>query len=414
MLTSRIASLLLLLTMFCLPARAENWPQFRGPAGDGHSTAKGLPIHWDTEQNVAWKVKIPGLGWSSPIIQDGKLYLTAAVPVGKDGADQSLRTLCLNPQNGETIWDTEVFLQPGPTKIHSKNSHASPTPITDGKRLFVHFGTNGTACLDLKGEVLWRNTDLKYDPVHGSGGSPVLVDQNLIFSCDGSDLQFVTALDASTGKVRWKTERDSADGKKFSFSTPLVLRLNGKTQIVSPGSNCVNSYDAADGHEIWKVRYDGYSVIPCPIFGHGLIFVCTGYNSPSLYAIRPDGEGDVTDTHVEWKLSKAVPHSPSLILVDAELYLVSDQGIATCLEAKTGEQYWQKRLGGNYSASPIAAEGRIYFQSEQGEGIVLQAGQEFAELARNPLGERSLASYAAGDRTLFIRTEGHLYCVKEK
>jgi outer membrane protein assembly factor BamB len=394
--------------------RGENWPEFRGPTGQGIATPQGLPLHWTETEHVAWKVPIEGLGWSSPIILDGRIYLTTAVPL-KDGGpnEESLRALCLDARTGKQLWETEVFEQRGPTasKIHGKNSHASPTPLTDGKRLFVHFGTHGTACLDLNGKVLWRNQELKYAPVHGNGGSPILVDKRLIFSCDGRDVQFVVALDADTGKIRWKTERGIDVPKTFSFSTPLAIEFGGRKQIVSPGPGAVFSYDL-DGRELWRVRYNGYSVIPRPVFDGERVFVSSSYDNPVVFAIRPDGKGDVTDTHVAWKLDKGGPHSASMLVVGTELYFVSDNGIAQCLDARTGDVHWKERVGGNYSASPLYADGRIYFQSEQGEAIVLKAGTTFEELARNPLPERTLASCAVSDGALFLRTDKHLYRIQ--
>ncbi len=390
---------------------ADDWPEFRGPTGMGIARG-GLPMEWGPTRNVVWKQTIPGKGWSSPIVVAGRVYLTTSVPTaGRQDGDQSLRALCLDAQTGKTLWETEVFRQPGSTapRIHSKNSHASPTPLCDGKRLYVHFGHLGTACLDLAGKVLWRNSEFKYAPVHGSGGSPILVDNSLVFSCDGADRQFVVALDRETGKVIWKTDRKSEAFKKFSFSTPLVIAVNGAKQIISPASDAVMAYDSASGREIWRARYDGYSVIPKPVYGHGLVFVCTGFDSPSLQAIQTGGEGDVTATHVAWSTRRAVPLTPSLLLVGDELYMVSDSGVASCLDAKTGKVHWQERLGGTFSASPLYADGEIYFQSEQGTGIILKAGREFQKLATNSLDERTLASYAAADGALFIRTEKHLY-----
>lgn len=397
---------------------AENWTEFRGPTGQGHSSVTGLPVKWSGTENVIWKQAIPGKGWSSPIVLDGKLYLTTAVPLDKErgtAGPQSLRVLCLAADTGQADWNTEVFQQAASgIKIHPKNSHASPTPITDGKRLFVHFGTHGTACLDLQGKVVWTNQELKYAPVHGNGGSPVLVDGLLAFSCDGGDVQFVVALDVETGAIRWKTPREENGVKRFAFCTPLVIEVGGKKQIVSLGANSVSGFAPQDGAEIWKVRYEGYSVVPRPVFGHGLLFLSTSYDNPTFLAIRPDGVGDVTETHIEWQLKKGAPHNPSPLLVGDELYLISDNGIATCVDARTGRQHWQQRVGGNYSASPLFADGKIYFQSEDGEGIVIQAGTEFQEIARNPLGERTLASYAVGNGVLFIRSENHLYRVEVK
>jgi outer membrane protein assembly factor BamB len=392
-----------------LPAHADDWPEFRGPTGQGLLRKGKLPTTWSQNKNVAWKRTIPGKGWSSPIIAGGRVYVTTAVT--RDGGDQSLRALCLDAANGDILWDKEVFPQNAKQapRIHDKNSHASPTPLVRDGKLFVHFGHQGTACLDLDGKILWRNRTLRYAPVHGNGGSPILVDDLLVFSGDGSDKRFVAALNVADGSVRWKTNRTVEAAKKFSFGTPLLIEVEGRKQIISPGSNVVSAYDPADGKEIWKVRYNGYSLVPRPVYGHGLVFVCTGFDRPSLLAIRPDGKGDVTDTHVAWKTNKGVALTPSLLLQGDELYMVSDSGMASCLDARTGAVHWQERLGGNYSASPLFADGKLYFQSEQGTGVVLQAGKSFKLLSKNALEERSLASPAAIDGALFIRTEKHLY-----
>jgi outer membrane protein assembly factor BamB len=327
-------------------------------------------------------------------------------------SNPSLRALCLDANNGKIVWNSEVFVHTGSTHIHDKNSHASPTAVVEDDRLYVHFGHQGSACLDLDGKVLWRNTTLKYSPVHGSGGSPILVNDALIFSCDGASDPFVAALNKKTGQLLWKTARSFAAKKKFSFSTPLLIQANGQSQVVSPSSGAVYAYDPKDGRELWRVRHpEGYSVVPRPVFGHGLLFISTAFDSPEVMAIRPDGQGDITDTHVAWTLAKGAPKTPSMLLVDKELYFVSDAGIATCVDAKTGRVHWAERVGGNYSASPLFADGRIYLQNEEGTGVVLAPGKIFHQLARNSLGERALASYAVTDGALFIRTEARLYRV---
>jgi outer membrane protein assembly factor BamB len=390
-------------------AHADDWPEFRGPTEQGIVLTGTLPTTWSKDKNVAWKQQVPGKGWSSPIVAGGRVYLTTAVP--NANGDQSLRALCLDAANGDILWDKEVFQQdneqaPG---IHEKNSHASPTPLVHDGKLFVHFGPQGTACLDVEGKILWRNTTNRYVPVHGNGGSPILVDDLLVFSCDGGDKRYVVALNISDGKTRWKTPRTVQVAKKFSFSTPLLIEVKGRNQIISPGSNVVCAYDPANGKEIWRVRYNGYSVVPRPVYGHGLLFISTGYDRPILLAIRADGKGDVSASHVVWKTTKAVPQSPSPLLIGEELYTVSDGGVAGCFDARTGKVHWQERLGGSYSASPLFAGGKLYFQSEQGTGVVLQAGKQFKLLAKNPLEETSLASPAAADGALFIRTETRLY-----
>jgi outer membrane protein assembly factor BamB len=402
---------------------AGDWPQFRGPGGEGHADEKlvtewsgagwSSPIVGKVYLHILWKVDVPGSGWSSPVVVGGKVYLTSAVPV-KDSKDLSLRAICLNAKDGKTVWDVEVFRQdakkaPG---IHRKNSHASPTPSVEGERLYVHFGHQGTACLDLSGKVKWRNSDLRYSPVHGNGGSPVLVDGLLVFSTDGARVRQVIALDVRDGQVKWKKDRSGKAARAFSFSTPLVITVGGKKQIVSPASDMVAAYDPATGEEIWKVTYSGYSVIPRPVFGHGMVFLSTGFDRPELLAIAADGKGDVTKTHVKWRIDEGAPKTPSPLLVGDELYLVSDDGFASCLDAKKGTQHWSKRVPGNgFSASPLYANGHVYLQSEDGVGTVLKASKKYELVSRNdlPKGSRTLASYAASGGALFLRTQSELY-----
>jgi outer membrane protein assembly factor BamB len=382
-------------------AASEVWFQFRGPTGQGHTEAAALPLTWSETENVAWKVELPGLGWSSPVIADGQLWLTTSLDEGK-----SLRVLCLDPASGEILHNIEVFEKTDPGLIHKKNSHASPTPIIEQDRVYVHFGAHGTGCVSTDGKVLWKTNELKYEHRHGPGGSPVIVDDLLIVSCDGTDVAFVAGLDKSTGKIRWKTDRDGP----MAYSTPLVIEVGGQRQLVSTGGDQVVAYDPATGKEIWKSRYDGYSGIPRPVFGQGLVFVCSGYNTPHLFAIRPDGEGDVTDTHVAWSMkADGAPLSPSPVLVGDELYLVNDRGVATCLDAKTGQRHWQERLGGNFSASPLAAPGRIYFQNEEGKTFVIAPGREFKLLAESQIDGRTLASLGVLGDILFLRSDTHLY-----
>ncbi|MCH7988166.1 MAG: PQQ-binding-like beta-propeller repeat protein [Planctomycetes bacterium] len=397
---------------------AEDWTEFRGPTGQGLSSAKNLPVRWSSTENVRWKVEIPGKGWSSPVVFRDRIFLTTSVSrPGGNLSDRSLRALCLDAETGKTLWDREVFDQVAAKteKIHGKNSHASSTPITDGKHVYVHFGTQGTACLSLDGAIVWKTRKLKYGPRHGNGGSPVLVNGLLIVCCDGHDVAYVVALDKKTGKIRWKKTRPSVSNSRlFSFSTPLVIEVTGQMQVVCPGTDLVIAYEPKTGREIWQVDYDGYSVVPRPVFGHGLVYVCTGWSPPKLLAIRPDGESNVSRTHLEWKITREVSNSPSPLLLGNELYFISDKGAATCVDAKSGNVLWKRRLIGNFSASPLYADGKIYFQSEEGNATVIKAGTTFVELAKNRLGEETLASYAVVDSALLIRTEGHLYRIESQ
>lgn len=403
-----LVALLAALTAQAAILNAADWPEFRGPTGQGISTARNLPKEWDATKHVAWKTKIAG-GWSSPILYRGKIYVTAGVPKVDS---LSLRVICLDAGTGRVLWDNEA-LTANSVQKHDKNSHASPTPIAEGNRLFVHFGQYGTAALDLDGNVVWRNHDFKYSPVHGNGSSPAVVGDKLIFGCDAASNPFIVALDKSTGALVWRKPRETQASRKFTFSTPLAINVNGQTQLISQASGAVIAYDPKDGREIWRVRYaQGYSVVPRPVFGHGLLFVATGFDRANLLAIRPDGSGDVTDSHVAWTISKSAPLTPSPLLIGDDLYFVSDGGVMSCADAKTGTIHWQERLGGDCSASPVFADGKIYITSEAGVTSVVKPGKTFEVLAKNDLKERSLASIAVDDGALFIRTAQNLFRIQ--
>lgn len=387
-----------------LPAKAAEWPQFRGPDGQGHAPQRGLPLEWDETRAICWKTAVPGLGWSSPVVSETQVWVTTALDEG-----HSLRAVCLDRESGQIVHDIEVFEKADPGPIHSKNSHASPTPILDGERVYVHFGAHGTACVSTAGQVLWRNEQLKYNHLHGPGGSPVLFEDLLIVSCDGTDVQFVVALDVHTGTIRWKSDRQGP----MAYSTPLIVEVQGTPQLISTGGDQAVAYDPRSGREIWRVRYDGYSLVPRPVAGHGLVFLCTGYNDPTLMAVRLGGTGDLTETHVAWSLRRGAPHNPSPLLVGDELYVVSDRGVLTCLDARTGQEHWQQRLEGNYSASLLGAADRIYVQNEEGLTTVFAADKRgFRRLAANRVDGRTLASLAAAGRALYLRTDTHVYRIE--
>jgi outer membrane protein assembly factor BamB len=388
-------------------AAVVDWPEFRGPTGQGISEAKNVPVKWSATENVAWKTETPE-GWSSPIISAGKIYLT-----GYRNAEGgiSLRALCLDLQSGKVDWEVEA-LKPGAAgQKHQKNGLASPTPIVRDRKLYAQFGHLGTAALDLSGKVLWTQTSIKYSPVHGNGGSPALVGDALIFGCDGERDPFLVALDANTGAIKWKTQRNTSASKTFSFATPLAVNIDGKLTLVSPTSGFVGGYDPASGQELWRVGYgEGYSVVPRPVYAHGLLFIGSGFDRPVVYAINPSGlRGEASEKAVIWREAKGAPNTPSLLVVGDEVYFVSDGGIVTCADAKTGKVHWSERLGGGFSASPAAAEGKIYFQNEAGDGFVVKADTRFEVLSKNPLGERSLASPAIIDGGIVIRTATHLW-----
>ncbi|HRX53952.1 MAG TPA: PQQ-like beta-propeller repeat protein [Verrucomicrobiales bacterium] len=402
-------------------AAASDWPQFRGPGGQGISDAKDVPLEWSEKKGVAWVSPIAGKAWSSPVIVGGRVYLTTAVEKnpGSQTTDRELRALAIDAATGASIWDVEVFLQKGgpQTRIHKKNTHASPTALVEDGKVYVHFGHDGTACLDAdKGTVLWRQTTLTYSPVHGNGGCPILVGDKLVFSSDGKDAPFIVALNKATGEVVWKTDRAVDVKRHFSFSTPLLITVDGQEQIISPASGAVIAYNPADGKEIWRFRYgEGYSVVPRPVFAHGMIYVSSGFDKATLYAVKVGGKGDVTDTHLAWKHEKNVPKESSFLIIDDLLFMNDDSGVGTCLEAKTGEPVWQERLApGSYSASPLYVGGHILFQSGEGACTVVKPGRKFEKVGENQIGEYGLASMGVTDGALYLRTESKLFKIAKQ
>jgi len=397
------------------------WHEFRGPNGTGHYNGPTLPTEWGIEKNVTWKTKIPGTGWSSPILVNGKLYLTTAVPVGtSEKPDQELRLICLDAKTGGIVWNDLVFLESGAKapNIHKKNGHASPTCVSDGERIVVHFGHMGTACYDLAGKSLWKSQKHPYIPLHGNGGSPILVGGNIVFCCDGTDSQFVLALDLKSGDQVWKTDRKTPARQKFSFSTSQLIEHNGKQMIISPASDICAAYDPKTGEEIWRVKYPvaGWSLICRPVYGHGLLFFSTGYVTQHLMAVKPEGTGDITAKNVAWVSKKFAPNTPSPLLVGDELYTISDGGTMSCYDAKTGKVHWAERVkGGAFSSSPILADGKIFVTSETGHGSVIEPNtKELKVLSESDLNEKTFATILPAGGSLFIRTETQLYRFDEK
>jgi len=396
--------LLLLWQPVALAAQTEPWPEFRGPTGQGHSTGRDVPLEWSESRNVLWKTPVQGRGWSSPVVERDRVWLTTAVSA-RGGT--SLRVMAFDVETGREVVNAEVFHAGDSDLLNFKNSHASPTPIVEGDRVYVHFGAGGTAALTTSGEIVWK-TRLSYQSQHGNGGSPVLYKDLLIVSCDGSDQAFVVALDKATGKTRWKRPRRYPFDQ--AYSTPLVIRVGERDEVVSVGAYRAAAYDPASGAEIWRVSYgDGFSNVPRPVYGHGLVYIATGFQEPSLLAVRADGTGDVTKTHVAWRMRRGAPYTPSPVLVGGELYVVSDLGIVSCLDAVTGTVHWQQRIGGNHSASPMFAAGRIYFLSEEGVTTVIAPGKTFQRLATNELDGTALASMAVFSSSILVRTQSHLY-----
>jgi outer membrane protein assembly factor BamB len=434
----RLISVLVAASLVCRSASAADWPQFRGPTGDGNSDAKNLPTTWGGFEPVTWQAEIPGHGWSSPVVIGERIWLTTAEATAlptqrrektlassiyrdyRDQLEAHASVTCyaveIAAATGEVLRTIELFTCEDPPPIHANNGYASPTPISDGQRLVCHFGSLGTACLEMaSGQVLWKQRFV-FDEITGPGSSPALSGAIVIVPCDGADQQFVVGLDVRTGEVAWKTLRpkiDDPDGiHRRAFSTPLVIEHEGRKQAIVPGAQWAVAYDPPTGHELWRVNLgDCHAIIPRPVFRDGLVYVCTGYMKPQLWAIRVDGSGDVTPTHVAWKYDKQVPEISSPVLAGDEIYFVSSLGIATCLDAKSGELIWQHRLGGNFAASPLAADGKLYFTSREGLTTVLRPGREYAELARNQLFGQTLASLAICHEALLLRADRLLYCV---
>lgn len=393
--------------LLAAPAAASDWPEFRGPDGQGHSAESGLPAEWSEDRNVEWKTPVRGRGWSTPVVVDGRIWLTTGTAEGGG----VLRLLAFDAGTGEETLNVEVFRTEDESSPNPKNSLASPTPIVDGDRVYVHFGSYGTAAVSTAGEILWT-ARFPYVTQHGYGGSPILYDDLLVLNGDGYDVAFVLALDTRTGEVRWKADREEPVSQ--AYSTPLAINVDGQDQIVSVAAFRASAHDPATGAELWRVRYGrGFSNVPRPVYGNGLVFIATGFQTPSMLAVRADGSGDVTDTHVAWTLRRGAPHTPSPLLVGDELYMVSDYGVLTCIDAESGEVHWQHRIGGNYSASPVFADGRIYLQSEEGKTTVIAPGTTYSELAVNQLDGSTLASMAVADGSVFLRTDSHLYRITE-
>ncbi len=404
-------------------ARAD-WPEFRGPTGDGHVSSKtkplGLPMQWSETENLRWKTEIPEHGWSTPAIMGGQVWLTSATEDGHD-----FFVLCVDAETGKIICNDKLFHCDKPEVLGNPvNTYATPSPALEPGRVYVHFGSYGTACLDTSTrKVLWQRQDLPCRHYRGPSSSPIIFENLLILTLDGVDLQYVVALDKATGKTVWKTDRSIAwndqnstdqmvrDGdRRKAHSTPLIVKVDGKFQMFSSGAKAAYAYDPRTGKELWRVHFDAWSAAARPVYSDGLVFISTGYatGKTELLAIRVDGQGDVTDTHIAWRTDKMVPKNPSPVIVDGLLYMTADDGACTCLEPKTGNVVWQQHLSGTYAASPIYGDGHIYFFNQQGKALVLKPGRTFEALATNTLSSGMLASPAVSGKALFLRTKTHL------
>ncbi len=432
------ASALFALASFCA-VRAENFPQWRGPDGQGHAIASGLPQTWSETENVAWKTKIPGRGWSSPVIEGRQVWLTTALetPAKPDDAQRRLkantsnnqpltvleevrfRAICTDRDSGRIVHDVTVLTEREPQWVHEQNSYASPTPVIEDGRLYCHFGASGTACVDARaGRVLWTNTSLRVNHENGPGSSLMIWKDLVIFHLDGSDEQYIAALDKRTGKLAWKTARSgkmSDNGQmRKSYGTPLALEIAGQPQLVSPAADWLYFYDPATGRELTKLSYgaQGFSIAPRPVAGHGMIFMSTAFMKPEMLAIRYDSAAGPT---IEWRFKQGAPNVPSPLLVGDELYFVSDSGgIVTCLDAKTGRENYRERLGGNFYASPLYADGKLIFVGREGATSLIAPGKTFKLLAKNQLDGKFFASPAAVGNALFLRSDQALYRIEKK
>ena len=406
-----------------------DWPQFRGPSGDGHvlpagdNHKVGLPLEWSETQNVKWKTEIPHRGWSTPVVMGGQVWLTTATVEGHE-----FFAICVDQESGKILLNEKLFECASPEPLgNSVNAYATPSPALEPGRVYVHFGSYGTACLDTTNfKVLWKRQDLPCRHYRGPASSLLLFEDLLILTMDGVDFHYLVALDKKTGRTVWKTDRSVAwndenvpgqmakDGDlRKAHCTPLLVQAGGKRQLITAGAKAAYGYDPRTGKELWRVRYDAWSASPMPVFGQGLAFIISGFGGKTeLLAVRPDGAGDVTDTHVAWRYDAMVARTASPVLVDKSLYMVSDDGMVTCLEAATGKQLWRSRIAGNYAASPIYADDRLYFFNQQGRTFVLQPGPGPAVLKTNSLDAGFMASPAVAGNAFYLRTKTHLYRIQ--
>jgi len=425
----RLAIYLIVAVMLpAAPTARSDWPDFRGPYGNGLATMPGdsepigLPLHWSETKNVVWKTAIPYSGWSTPVVMEGRIWITTATPKGHD-----FFVICVDADSGEVLLNKNIFHAANPEPLGNPlNSYASPSAVVEPGRVYVHFGTYGTACLDTENfDVLWKRNDINCRHLRGPGSSPILFENLLILTMDGVDVQYLVGLDKATGRTVWKTDRTAEwndlgdDGKPIlegdfrkAYSTPLIIDYGRKKQMISVGAKALYGYDPTDGRELWKVRTPAYSGAARPVYGDGIAYMITGFGRTELLAIGVDGSGDVTDTQVVWRIRKSVPRTPSPVLVDDLLFTINDTGTVMCLEAATGKEIWKEFIRGNCAASPIYADGRIYTCNRDGKTTVFKAARKHEELATNELDSGFMASPAVSGKALFLRTKTHLYRIE--
>jgi outer membrane protein assembly factor BamB len=425
----RCASICLFLYAASASVLRADWPEFRGPTGDGHASdagkPSGLPLQWSETNNIRWKTEIPHRGWSTPVVLGGQVWLTSAT---EDGHDYF--AIGLDANSGKILFNQKVFHTENPEPLGngaSMNCFATPSPFIEPGRVYVHFGSLGTACLDAtSGKVLWQRQDLPCRHYRGASSSIVSFENLLILTMDGADLQYIVGLDKKDGRTVWKTNRSVAwndedvpgqmarDGDlRKAHSTPLFANVSGKPQLFSAGAKAAYSYDPRTGKELWKVHYLDWSVAPRPLYENGLVFFVTGLTKTEMWAVKVDGEGDVTDTKVAWKIKSHIGKYASPILVDGLIYSAAEESFVTCLESATGNVVWTERIGGKYAASPIYADGRLYFFSQTGATTVLKPGRTCDILATNSLASGFMASPAVDGKALYLRTRAALYRVEQ-
>lgn len=412
------------------PTSAAEWTSFRGPLGNGHvpmaqpGKLLGVPVQWSETNNVAWKTAIPYRGWSSPVVCENKVWLTTATP---DGTEYF--AVCLDFGTGEILRNERLFTCDKPEPLgNAVNCYATPTPVVEPSRAYIHFGSYGTACIDTKTfKTLWQRDDLKCRHYRGPASSPIIFRDKLILTMDGVDLQYLVALDKQTGKTLWKTDRSVAwndehipgqmakDGDlRKAHCTPLIVEFKGKPLMLTVGAKAAYGYNPEDGRELWRVQYNAWSGAPMPLAQNGLAYFITGLGKTELLAVRMDAQGDVTDTHVAWRTESMVAKTASPILVNDRFYMVSDEGMLSCLEPATGKQIWRQRIGGNYSASPILVDDRLFFFSQQGKTTVIKPGDNYEPVQVNSLDSGFMASPAVAGKSLVLRTKTHVYRIEPK
>jgi outer membrane protein assembly factor BamB len=393
----------------------ENWPQFRGPNGEGITKETGLATTWSETENIVWKTPIVGKAWSSPVIWKDQIWVTNAPPDGKQ-----LYAVCIDRNSGQIVYDIKVFEIAEPQFCYPLNSYASSTPVIEEGRAYVHFGAHGTACIDTtNGKVLWTRQDLECNHFRGPASSPILYGNLLVVAYDGYDFQYVVAFNKETGETVWKKDRnieygtDNGDMKK-GYGTARVIDVDGIKQLVYPSAGATIAYVPESGEEIWRMNHGGMNACNTPLVGHGLLFLNSASGGFKLFAMRLGGTGDLTKTNVEWKTSQGVPSRPSTLLLDDLIFMVADNAVVTCLEAKTGKRVWNKRLEGEFSSSPIYSEGKIYFSNQDGQSFVVAASREYELLATNTLDAGCMASPAVYEKAIYLRTKEALYRIEKK